>query len=195
MSLTSIVSSQTPAGAAKLTLEVRSNSSCKKSHWELASNLPSALPLGWQGLEHWRERLTSDLARLLGDIETSEALAERWCGKCADGLHELRLLHDQKQKHLEQVLKAIADLNHEINCAAIVAKEPGVAPLLLVPRRIGHPSTGALLQSAKSPPSSLYSGTPAHNNTRNTREMSRNVARQSAILVNSPDPSRKIVFS
>ena len=147
-----------------------------------------------QGLEHWRDRLTSDVNRLVSDIEAAEALAERWCGKCSDGLHELRLLHDKKQQDLEQVLKAIGDIQHDLGCAATVAEEPGVAPLLLVPRRTGHPSQpNTLLRSVKSPPSTLYSGarTPVHN----TREMSRKVARQSAILVNSPDPvSKKLLF-
>ena len=165
MSLTSIISSHTPAGSAKLTLE---------------------------GLEHWRDRLTIDINRLVSDIEASEALAERWCGKCAEGLHELRYLHDKKQQDLEQVNKAITGIEHELTCASAVAASPGVSPLLLVPRRTGHPQTGALLQSVKTPPSTLYSGASP---VRNTREMSRNVARQSAILVNSPDPvSKKLAF-
>ena len=166
--LASIASAETPAGSAKLTLE---------------------------GLEHWRGRLTSELSRLVADIEASEALAERWCGKCAEGLSELKELHDKKQKDLELVLGTISDIQHDLDCAAIVAKQPGKAPLLLVPRRVGHPSSGKLLQSAKpsSPATGYFRGSPVA--VHNTREMSRNVARQSAILVNSPDPiSKKLVF-
>ena len=110
---------------------------------------------------------------------------------------ELREMHDKTQADLETVIKAIADLHQEFDTAAVVAKSPGVAPLLLVPRRVGHPDTGLLLQSAiKNPPSALYSGTtPAKNNMRNTREISRNVARNSSILANSPDPTKRLIFS
>ena len=69
---------------------------------------------------------------------------------------------------------------------------PSVEATEAVLRRVGHPETGALIQSAKNPPSSLYVGyTPV----RNTREMSRNISRGSSILVNSPDPvSKRLVF-
>ena len=166
--LTSEVSQQTPAGSAKLTLE---------------------------GLEHWRERLTSELARLVTDIEQSEALAERWCGNCAQSaLAELKELHTSKQRDLELVLKAVKDIRHDLDCAAVVAKQGIVhGSMLLIPRRVGHPSTGALIQSAKSPPSSLYAGARP---VSNTREMSRKLSRHSAILVNSPDHvSKKLVFT
>jgi len=137
------------------------------------------------------------LARLETDIEASESLAERWCGKCAEGLHELKALQAQKQKDLDLILKTVADIEHDLTCSSIVAKQPGLAPMLLVSRHRGHPTTGALLQSAsKPPPSSLYSGkaaTPARK--MDTRELSRNISRQSPILNNAPDlVSKRLVF-
>ena len=166
--LTQLVSqAETPHGQAKLTLE---------------------------GLEHWRGRLTQELARLVADIEATEAMADRWCGKCAETLHELRALHDTKQKDLEAVLKAISDIQHDLGAATMVASQPSASPLLLIPRRVGHPSTNALLQSAKSPPSTLFAVKSPER--RNTAEISRNISRQSAILVNSPDlVSKKLLFT
>ena len=71
--------------------------------------------------------------------------------------------------------------------------------LILVPRQVGHPSTGALLQSSVSPPvlPDTHSSSPMRKLSSNyTREMSRNVARQSAILVNSPKDTvtKQLIF-
>ena len=74
-----------------------------------------------------------------------------------------------------------------------MAVQPGATPLVVIPRQKGHPATGALLQSAATP--ALYSKAKLVARS-NTREMSRNVARQSAILANSPDPiSKRLIFS
>ena len=147
---------------------------------------------------HWRDRLTGELARLVTDIEATEALAERWCGKCAEGLHELKALQEQKQKDLDLVLAAVANIKSDLASSSMVAKQPGLAPMLLVPRYRGHPTTGALLQSARLPPSTLYTGkaaTPARNRKMDTWELSRNISRQSPILNNSPDHvSKRLVF-
>lgn len=174
MSLTQIVSTETPAGSAKLTLE---------------------------GLQHWQVRLERDVAQLNNDIESTEAMAERWCGRCAEGLHELKHLRDQKQKDLEAVESGIKAINHDLVHAASVAGQTIVGggtspgPLILLPRQTGHPSTGALLTSAASPPF-LPTRTPAKGHSNYTREMSRNVARQSSILVNSPETiSKQLIFS
>ena len=172
--LTSQVSQQTPAGSAKLTLE---------------------------GLEHWRERLTTELARLVTDIEQSEAMVQRWSGGCTQSalvtqtaLIELKELHTNKQRDLELVLKAVNDIRRDLDGAAIVAKSAIIHnSMVLIPRRTGHPSTGSLIQSAKSPPSSLYAGARP---VSSTLEMSHKISRHSAILVNSPDHvSKKLVFT
>ena len=179
MSLPTIVSSETPAGSAKLTLE---------------------------GLQHWQVRLEREVAQLASDIEATEAMSERWCGKCAEGLHELKALRDQKQQHLEQVEAGINAIRHDlahaatvVNAQAIIGSSAPGAPLILVPRQVGHPSTGALLQSSVSPPvlPDTHSSSPMRKLSSNyTREMSRNVARQSAILVNSPKDTvtKQLIF-
>ena len=120
--LTSIITNKTPAGAAKLTLE---------------------------GLLHWKTRLTGEVARLVSDIEAQEAMAERWCGKCAESLEELKALHTSKQSDLAKVDDAIAAIQHDLEVASAVATIHETAPLLLVPRQTGHPSTGCLIQSAR----------------------------------------------
>ena len=179
MSLTQIVSDETPGGSAKLTLE---------------------------GLQHWKVRLEREVAQLGQDIEATEAMSERWCGRCAEGLHELKALRDQKAKHLEAVDSGIAAIRHDLtqaatvaNAAAIYGSGEGGTPIILVPRQVGYPATGALLQSSVSPPMLPKShATPARKLSSNyTREMSRNVARQSAILVNSSledTVSKQLIF-
>lgn len=152
----------------------------------------SSAKLTLEGLLHWQDRLTSECATLVNDIEASEAMAERWCGKCVEGLHELRALRARKERDLERVSESIAAIQRDADMADVLARKPGVAPLVVIPRSAGHPDTGALLNSAvtmaqpKSPAMGRASG--------NTRELSRAVARQSSILVNSPDPTRRLVF-
>ena len=165
--LTSIITNKTPAGAAKLTLD---------------------------GLLHWKTRLTGEVARLVSDIEAQEAMAERWCGKCAESLEELKALHTSKQSDLAKVDDAIAAIQHDLEVASAVATIHETAPLLLVPRQTGHPYTGCLIQSAKSPPWSsrvrdLAAVTPMSSTD------ARTVARQSSILVHSPDRVAKKLFT
>lgn len=145
-------------------------------------------------LQHWQSRLTAELARLLTDIETTEATADRWNGKfVSEALYELRGLHDKKSADLQAVNAAISEISQSAEIAAAVAVQPGATPLVVIPRQKGHPATGALLQSAATP--ALYSKAKIVARS-NTREMSRNVARQSAILANSPDPiSKRLIFS
>ena len=125
--LTQIIQSrETPHGQAKLTLEA---------------------------LEHWRARLTHELKRLVADIEATEAMAHLWCGKCAESLAQLRELHEKKNNDLSDVLKAITDIQHDIGAATLVAQGTSEckSPMLLIPRKVGHGPTNALLKSALDP--------------------------------------------
>ena len=175
MLTTDISNVSVPAGSAKLTLE---------------------------GLEHWAVRLASDIKELNDHIAAAEAISENWYanGECAEGLVEMRELQEKKTADLEAVEKAVSDIKHGLDCASAVASNPGKGPMLLVPKPRGSPATAALLQPAfkKPPPSSLYAlgGTGMKTPVRTTaREMSRNVARQSAILANSPDlVTKKLIF-
>ena len=164
--LHSVVNDESPASAAKLTLE---------------------------GLEHWRVRLGRELTQLAEDVESTAVLADRWCGKCGAGLEELKALRAQKERDLEAVVDAITSIRHGLDHAAATARQPVVvatSPVFVVPRATGHPTSGKLLAAVGSP--RLYQGKAAGGT--NTRELSRSVARKSAILVNSPDISKKLVF-
>ena len=171
--LTSLVSTrETPAGEGKLTLE---------------------------GLEHWRGRLSAELGRLLTDMEETEAAQDREgaslqeCGRCADALHAMRAMHAKKQGDLELVLQSIAAIQKDLNSAAVVAEQPGVEPLIVTPRHPKHLglTSGARAQSGKARRPLDFGASPA----RPTREIiSRNLSRQSAILVNSPDPAKRLQF-
>ena len=141
-----------PAGSAKLTIE---------------------------GLEYWKSRLTQKLAHLASDVAASEGLSERWCGKCTEGLHELKALEEKAGNDLEAVNTAISAIKHELACASVVAKQPGTPMLRFPSGSTTHKMTPADVASA----------------TGNTREVSRNVARRSAILVNSSsDTARTLRF-
>jgi hypothetical protein len=145
MSLTSLVTEQEgPAGSAKLTLE-------GLQHWvrELSVS-PAHFPKAFHArlfpnqsshtLPPQRVRLAAEVEQLATDIDAAEAMAERWCGKCTEGLHELKHLRDQKTKYMEEVTSSIAKIQQEAEAAALVARKPGSAPMLLVPRSAGHPS-------------------------------------------------------
>ena len=174
-----VSTSAAPAGSAKLTLE---------------------------GLQHWQIRLERDVAQLATHIESTEAMIEAQCGcdaSMAPAVVELKQLRDQKARDLGTVEASIKSIKNDLVHAAsvaqstIIAGRDATAPMILLPRAVGHPSTGALLQSSISPPL-LPTKTPAKGGagpSANTREFSRNVARQSSILVNSPDPvTKQLIF-
>lgn len=164
--LHSVVLEDSPASAAKLTLE---------------------------GLQHWRIRLSRELVQLSEDIDSTAVLADRWSGKCGSGLEELKALHLQKEHDLEAVVSSINSIQLGLDHASAVAKKPVIvapSPVFIVPRSTGHPVSGKLIAAVGSP--SMYLDKQRANG--NTRELSRSVARKSAILVNSPDVSKKLVF-
>jgi hypothetical protein len=163
-----VVLEESPASAAKLTLE---------------------------GLYHWRGRLERELVQLKEDVETTAVLADRWSGKMDCGLDEIKALLAQKERDFDAVVGAITAIQHDLDAATAVARKSIVvepAPIFLVPRATGHPMSGKLLAAPGSPRLEQSKRVPGSGMT--TRDLSRSVARKSAILVNSPDVSKKLVF-
>ena len=159
-----------PAGSAKLTLEARAGVVRLASVKELNDTSPPPTVSARTG--------------------TPTESAQRPVVRCVSSR--------RRKRDLEAVEKAVSDIKHGLDRAG--RGNPGKGPMLLVPKPRGSPATAALLQPAfkKPPPSSLYAlgGTGMKTPVRTTaREMSRNVARQSAILANSPDlVTKKLIF-
>ena len=146
----------------------------------------SAAKLTLEGLEHWRIRLSREVSQLQDDINVAQALADRWCGKCGASLHELKALHAKKEADHEACERAISAIRKDLQCATSVAQLPGKGPTIVVPRTtlLPGPNTGkpTVGQTHKA-------------RAGGSREMSRAVARKSAILANSPDDvTRKLIF-
>ena len=167
--LHSVVLEETPASAAKLTME---------------------------GLEHWRVRLGRELAQLSEDIESTAVLADRWSGKCGASVDELKELYRCKERDLEAVERAIEGIQGGISTASVAARRPVVAAspnVFLLPRATDvSAAERPIAVLASSPVAQSKAGDGRRSTT--TRGMARNVARKSAILANSPDVSKKLVF-
>ena len=146
----------------------------------------SAAKLTLEGLDHWRIRLSREVSQLQDDINVAQALSDRWCGKCGASLHELKALHAKKEADHEACERAISAIRKDLKCATSVAQLPGKAPTIVVPRQVQMPGPNTAKPT--------FGQTHSKARASNSREMSRAVARQSAILANSPDVTRKLIF-
>ena len=161
--LHAVVNKDSPASAAKLTVE---------------------------GLEHWQVRLSRELAQLDVDIECTAVLPDKWCYKCGVGLDELKELRARKERDLGAIVRTISEIDEHVQTVIGAALQPCRPTLMAPPSR--HPSA----------PRHHYAAIdiPRHSPVKNVapltnaRTLSQSVARKSAILVNSPDISKRLIF-
>lgn len=183
------------------------------THTQLILGPPvSSAKLTLEGLRHWHVRLEHELRVLDEDIEASERVAERWCGKTrpdsgalGDGLNELLALRDKKATDLAAVSEACQHILRDVDCAGVVASAIPQGSVLLLPRKPGQPFAKGPAVPAPQPAvpltrdagrtASVYAsvGTSELINPASSTASARAVARRSPILLNS-DVTRRLLF-
>ena len=73
-------------------------------------------------LQHWQTRLAVELEVLKEDIASSEAMHQKYGGKCSEALLALRALRVEKDVRLGEVLSAIHSIKQDIEQADALSR-------------------------------------------------------------------------